>query len=149
GKQAAMKLLHPLLTSDEAVGVRFRREAEAVSRLSHPNTVQVFDFGRTAGGMYLVMELVRGDDLGVILRRDGPMRFQRAAVILMQMLDALQEAHDAGVIHRDLKPENLLISRARDGSDLVKVLDFGLAKLRDQEDLNQVTARGSLVGTPY
>ncbi len=149
GKLAAMKILHPALTKDEAVGRRFRREAETVSRLSHPNTVQVFDFGGFGGTLYLVMELVRGEDLGVILRRDGHMPVERAAPILMQVCDALEEAHEAGVIHRDLKPENILVSRTRDGNDFVKVLDFGLAKLRDQEDIGQVTARGALVGTPF
>jgi serine/threonine-protein kinase len=149
GKHAAMKLLHPGLTQDAEVHRRFRREAEAVSRLSHPNTVQVFDFGESRGFMYLVMELVRGEDLGVILRRDGPLPFRRTRRILTQVCDALSEAHDAGVVHRDLKPENLLVARTRDGHDLVKVLDFGLAKLRDVEEANQVTARGSLIGTPF
>lgn len=149
GKLAAMKLLHPSLTQDREVSERFRREAEAVSRLSSPNTVQVFDFGDSDAGMYLVMELVKGEDLGAILRRDGPLPFARLAPMMVQVCDALWEAHEAGIVHRDLKPENLLVSRARDGRDIVKVLDFGLAKLRDQEELNQVTARGSLIGTPF
>jgi len=149
GKLAAMKVLHSSLTMDREVGQRFRREAEAVSKLSSPNTVQVFDFGESMGSMYLVMELVKGEDLGAILRRDGPMPFSRLAPMLMQVCDALSEAHEAGIVHRDLKPENLLVSRARDGHDVVKVLDFGLAKLRDSEELNQVTARGSLIGTPF
>jgi serine/threonine-protein kinase len=149
GKHAAMKLLHPALTHDIETGRRFRREAEAVSRLSHSNIVAVFDFGESKGFMYLVMELVRGEDLGQIIRRDGPLPFERIRPILLQVCDALSDAHDAGVVHRDLKPENLLVTRARDGHDVVKVLDFGLAKLRDSEELNQVTARGSLVGTPF
>jgi serine/threonine-protein kinase len=149
GKLAAMKVLHPSLTQDREVAQRFRREAEAVSRLSAPNTVQVFDFGESDGAMYLVMELVKGEDLGAILRRDGPLPFARLAPILVQVCDALAEAHEVGIVHRDLKPENLLVSRARDGHDVVKVLDFGLAKLRDSEELNQVTARGSLIGTPF
>ncbi|MGZ3407462.1 MAG: protein kinase domain-containing protein, partial [Polyangia bacterium] len=125
------------------------REAEAVSRLSSSNTVQVFDFGESGGSMYLVMELVKGEDLGAILRRDGPMPFARLAPMMIQVCEALSEAHEAGIVHRDLKPENLFVSRARDGRDVVKVLDFGLAKLRDSEELNQVTARGSLIGTPF
>ena len=149
GKLAAMKVLHPSLTQDREVAQRFRREAEAVSKLSSPNTVQVFDFGESSGSLYLVMELVKGEDLGAILRRDGPMPFARLAPMMMQVCDALSEAHEAGIVHRDLKPENLLVSRARDGRDVVKVLDFGLAKLRDSEELNQVTARGSLIGTPF
>jgi len=149
GKMAAMKVLHASLTQDREVAQRFRREAEAVSRLSSPNTVQVFDFGESGGSMYLVMELCKGEDLGAILRRDGPLAFGRLALMMMQVCDALSEAHELGIIHRDLKPENLLVSRARDGRDLVKVLDFGLAKLRDSEEHNAVTARGSLVGTPF
>jgi tRNA A-37 threonylcarbamoyl transferase component Bud32 len=149
GKLAAMKVLHASLTQDREVAQRFRREAEAVSRLSSPNTVQVFDFGESGGSMYLVMELCKGEDLGAILPRDGPLGFPRLATMMMQVCDALSEAHELGIVHRDLKPENLLVARARDGRDLVKVLDFGLAKLRDSEELNAVTARGSLVGTPF
>src|SRR5262249_35026228 len=117
--------------------------------LASPHTVQVFDFGIDSGAMYLVMELVRGDDLGVILRSGGPISFQRLRAIVMQACEALSEAHELGIIHRDLKPENLLIARGRDGRDVVKVLDFGLAKLRDSEELTSVTARGALVGTPF
>ncbi len=95
------------------------------------------------------MELVRGEDLGTVLRRDGPMPFARICPIMVQVCDALSEAHEIGIVHRDIKPENLIVSRTRDGRELVKVLDFGLAKLRDSEDLNQVTAHGSLVGTPF
>jgi eukaryotic-like serine/threonine-protein kinase len=149
GKLAAMKRLHPSLTQDREVAQRFRREAEAVSKLSSPNTVQVFDFGESGGALYLVMELCKGEDLSAILRRDGPMAFERLAPLMIQVCDALSEAHELGIVHRDLKPENLLVSRARDGHDVVKVLDFGLAKLRDTEELTQVTARGSLVGTPF
>src|SRR5437764_2787021 len=83
GKQAAMKILHPALTQDPEVARRFRREAAAVSRLSHPNTVQVFDFGASGRAMYLVMELLRGEDLGAILRRDGPLPFSRVGALLV------------------------------------------------------------------
>ncbi len=149
GKVAAMKILHPSLSQEAEVVRRFRREAEAVSRLSHPNTVQVFDFGQSQGSMYLVMELIRGEDLGALLRRDSALTWRRLGLILSQVLDALEEAHELGIIHRDIKPENLLIARTRDGRDLVKVLDFGLAKLRDVEELNAVTGRGTVIGTPY
>jgi serine/threonine-protein kinase len=148
-KQAAMKVLHPTLGGEAELITRIRREADAVSRLSHPNTVQVFDFGRTPKFVYLVMELVRGEDLGTILRRDGPMPWRRVRAIVAQVCDALSEAHEAGIVHRDLKPENLLLTRGRDGRDVAKVVDFGLAKLRDVEEASAVTARGSLVGTPY
>jgi serine/threonine-protein kinase len=149
GKIAAMKVLHRELAADKEVVKRFRREAEAVSKLTHPNTVQTFDFGTTEGALYLVMEYVRGEDLGAVLRRDGPLPFKRAAPIFIQICNALGEAHELGIVHRDLKPENILVSRSKDGTDHVKVLDFGLAKINEREEAAEVTGRGAIVGTPY
>jgi eukaryotic-like serine/threonine-protein kinase len=149
GKIAAMKVLHQELASDREVVKRFRREAEAVSKLTHPNTVQTFDFGSYDGSLYLVMEYVKGEDLAAILRRDGPFPFGRAATLFIQACGALSEAHELGIVHRDLKPENLLVTRTRGGRDHVKVLDFGLAKLSEREDAAEVTGRGAIVGTPY
>ncbi len=149
GKIAAMKVLHRDLASDREVMKRFRREAEAVSKLTHPNTVQTFDFGTADGAMYLVMEYVRGEDLGTILRREGPMPFSRAAPIFMQVCDALGEAHELGIIHRDVKPENILVTHGKDGHDHAKVLDFGLAKLSLPGDGADVSSRGEIVGTPF
>ncbi len=149
GKIAAMKVLHRELVSDKEVVKRFRREAEAVSKLTHPNTVQTFDFGTADGAMYLVMEYVRGEDLGTILRRDGPVPFRRAAPIFIQICGALAEAHELGIVHRDLKPENILVTRTKEGHDHVKVLDFGLAKLSEREEAAEVTGRGTIIGTPY
>jgi serine/threonine-protein kinase len=149
GKIAAMKVLHRDLATDREVVRRFRREAEAVSKLTHPNAVQTFDFGTSDGAMYLVMEYVRGEDLGVMLRRDGLLSYKRAAPILIQVCGALAEAHELGIVHRDLKPENLLVHRTKEGRDHVKVLDFGLAKLSEHEENAEVTSRGSIVGTPY
>ncbi|RMH36808.1 MAG: serine/threonine protein kinase [Deltaproteobacteria bacterium] len=149
GKVAAMKVLHRELSEERDVVRRFRREAQAVSRLSHPNTVQVFDFGTARGALYLVMEFVKGDDLGVVLKREGPMPFTRAALIMHQICAALAEAHAVQVIHRDLKPENVIVTRTRDGADFIKVLDFGLAKIQEREELAEVTDSGSIVGTPY
>ena len=149
GKIAAMKVLHQELANDPDVVIRFRREAEAVSRLTHPNTVQVFDFGTTRGALYLIMEYVRGTDLGTLVKRDGPIEFERAAPLFAQICAALAEAHALGVIHRDLKPENILVTRTHSGRDYIKVLDFGLAKLMEREELSDITDRGSIVGTPY
>jgi serine/threonine-protein kinase len=149
GKIAAMKVLHRELAADKEVVKRFRREAEAVSKLTHPNTVQTFDFGTSDGALYLVMEYVRGEDLGALLRRDGAMPFLRAAPLFAQICGALSEAHELGIVHRDLKPENILVTRTKDGADHVKVLDFGLAKLSEREEAADVTGRGSIVGTPY
>ncbi|MCD6497750.1 MAG: protein kinase [Deltaproteobacteria bacterium] len=148
GKVAAMKVIHGLLAKNTEMRARFRREAEAISRLTHVNTVQVFDFGEYKGGLYLVMEYVRGLDLGSILRRDGPMESVRACRVILQVCEALAEAHEKGVIHRDIKPENLLLSRHRDGSDFVKVVDFGLARIRGDAD-PEITSQGSVLGTPY
>jgi len=149
GKIAAMKVLHRELAQEKEVVRRFQREAQAVSRLNHPNTVQVFDFGVYKGALYLVMEYVPGVDLGALVKRDGPLPFAQAAPLFHQICAALSEAHALGVIHRDLKPENVLVTRTSDGSDFIKVLDFGLAKLTEREDLAEVTDSGSIVGTPY
>ena len=149
GKIAAMKVLHHEFESDDEVVARFRREADAVSRLHHPNSVQIFDFGMTEGALYLIMEFVRGMDLGTVIDRDGPLEFGRAAPLLSQICAALQEAHSLGIVHRDLKPENVLVTRTQRGNDFVKVLDFGLAKLSEQDELPDVTDRGLIVGTPY
>src|SRR5262245_30917769 len=129
GKLAAMKVLHRDLAQDPEVVQRFEREAAAVSKLHHPHTVQVFDFGNAQGALYLIMEYVRGLDLAHIIRRDGPMPWPRCAPLLAQICGALQEAHELGIVHRDLKPENVLITRTTGGRDYAKVLDFGLAKL--------------------
>ena len=149
GKIAAMKVLHREMAKNPEVVARFQREAEAVSRLAHPNTVQVFDFGAMDGALYLVMEYVRGQDLGALLDRDGPMSFKDAAPLLGQICGSLEEAHHLGVIHRDLKPENILVSRTHSGQDFIKVLDFGLAKISEADDDSSVTSAGSIVGTPY
>jgi serine/threonine-protein kinase len=149
GKVMAMKLLHGELSQNQEVARRFRREAEAVSRLSHINTVSVFDFGTHQGMMYLVMEYIEGRDLAEVLRVQGPLPAIRVAPILVQVCSALIEAHSKGVIHRDLKPENIIISQQHDQRDFVKVLDFGLAKLREHRERTKITQDGSLVGTPY
>ena len=149
GKIAAMKVLHRDLAGDKEVIGRFRREAEAISRLTHPNPVQVVDFGTAQGALYLVMEYVRGLDIGSLIDRDGAMSFQRSAPLFGQVCAALAEAHELGIVHRDLKPENILVTRTSSGHDYVKVLDFGLAKLAEREELSEVTGRGQIVGTPY
>ncbi len=148
GKIAAMKVLHRDLVADVDIVQRFEREAHAVSRLNHPHTVQVFDFGQFQNNLYLIMELVRGLDLGRVVSRDGPIAWARAAPMFVQICGALQEAHELGIVHRDLKPENVLITRTTGGRDFAKVLDFGLAKL-DKRDQPDMTDRTAIVGTPY
>jgi len=145
GKIAAMKVLHHDLAHDPEVVVRFEREAAAISKLHHPHTVQVFDFGTANDALYLIMEYVRGIDLARMVQRDGPLPWSRAAPLLAQVASALQEAHELDIVHRDLKPENVLITRTAGGRDYAKVLDFGLAKL----DRRQETDKQNIVGTPY
>ncbi|MDX2023890.1 MAG: serine/threonine-protein kinase [Deltaproteobacteria bacterium] len=148
GKVAAMKVLRRDLVDDAQAARRFVREVEVVSKLDHPNIVQTFDFGEWRGLLYLVMELVRGEDLAALVRRDGPLSLSRALPLFSQVCRALDEAHHAGVIHRDLKPDNIVVFSRREGEH-VKVLDFGLAKLRERPGMAEVTGAGSLVGTPY
>ena len=149
GKILALKLLTGELTRhSEQVG-RFKREALMASRLSHPNTVQVFDFGDADGLAYLAMEYVRGENLGAIVDRLGPLGADRTAKIVIQICSSLAEAHEKGIVHRDLKPENIMVVKSSDGEDVAKVLDFGLAKLRESSDLSDVTLSGAIVGTPY
>jgi serine/threonine-protein kinase len=107
---------------------QFEREAQAASRLRHPNTVEIYDFGRTEEGVpYLAMEFVNGLDLGQCIRRDGAMKPARAVHIARQICSALEEAHEQGVIHRDLKPANVMVCDIAGRRDFVKLLDFGLA----------------------
>ncbi|MFW6023874.1 MAG: serine/threonine-protein kinase, partial [Myxococcota bacterium] len=150
GKLMATKLLAGELSRNKEVQKRFRREAEAASRLSHPNTVQIFDFGQSEGLTYLVMEYVEGTDLGGVIKQSGGMDLVRAARICAQICASLAEAHACGIVHRDVKPENVMVTRARSDPDFVKVLDFGLAKLREGSDPTAtVTRAGHIVGTPY
>ena len=149
GKVMALKLLTGELSHNKETVQRFSREALLVSKLSHPNTVQVFDYGSSGGLTYLAMEYLNGQDLGELIDEKGPRPFSQMAKIAIQACGALQEAHDKGMVHRDIKPENLFLTRSPSGDDLVKVLDFGLAKLRESRELNQITSSGNIVGTPY
>jgi eukaryotic-like serine/threonine-protein kinase len=149
GKTAAMKVLAPDTAAKPEALRRFRLEAQSVSKLNHPNIVQTFDFGQADGALYLVMEFIKGDDLASLLRRDGPWSFARAARYFIQVCSGLTEAHEAGIIHRDLKPENLMVIHRRD-SEHAKVLDFGLAKLRERDgEARAISSGGQVIGTPY
>lgn len=149
GKPVAIKVLHREVEQHAESVARFRREAEAASRLSHPNTVNVFDFGRTdSGSLYLAMEYVDGEPLSKRIANDGPMPFGRVASLIAQVADSLAEAHAAGIVHRDLKPENIVITSSRD-EEAAKVLDFGLAKVFEGTVEAKVTSSGTIVGTPH
>ena len=146
GRTVAVKIVHPHLLGDDSASARFITEARAASRLNHPNSVGVIDFGRNAGQLYLVMEFLRGRDLARVTYEDGLLDFPRIIDVLCQVLAALAEAHHLDIIHRDLKPENIVLEPMRSGGDFVKVVDFGLAKMRDQN--SNITSPGLVCGTP-
>jgi serine/threonine-protein kinase len=130
---------------DARAADRFLREARAAARLRSPHVARVFDVGRRAGAApYIVMECLVGEDLGERLMRDGPMDAEDVADYVLQACDALAEAHALGIVHRDLKPANMFLARGADGLDIVKVLDFGIAKLPG----TGLTQTQSLLGSP-
>ncbi|ACL63492.1 serine/threonine protein kinase [Anaeromyxobacter dehalogenans 2CP-1] len=148
GKALAVKVLRGDFARDPSAAERFRAEARIVSRLSHPHTIAVFDFGELPErGFYLAMEYVPGQDLARALREGGALSEARAVGIAQQVLGSLAEAHESGVVHRDMKPANVMLMQARPGEDFAKVLDFGIAKLRDEAG-GATTGAGAVVGTP-
>ena len=149
-RDIALKMLHPTLSSTPQFAERFRREAEVVSRLKHPNIISVFDFGQTPeGAFYYTMELLDGENLKGMVKRDGPMPVSRAVNLIDQVGEALAYAHSEGILHRDMKPHNVMCARFH-GRDHVKVLDFGLVKMVDEEGEEEVhlTTTGQILGTP-
>ncbi|MDD5309422.1 MAG: serine/threonine-protein kinase [Deltaproteobacteria bacterium] len=149
----AIKLLHSKLAARPDLVSRFRREARAMSRLTHPNTVRVFLYGQLedTGQLYIVMEYLNGVDLARITRKQGAMEMTRAIRIMIQVLGALEEAHTLGIVHRDLKPENIMLTTQGGIADFPKVLDFGLAKMREENPHPgsvALTQAGMVFGTP-
>jgi eukaryotic-like serine/threonine-protein kinase len=140
-RPVALKVLFPELSVDRAFVERFRREAQAAAKLSHPNIVPVFDWGEDAGSYFIVMEFVDGRPLSAVLRETGPIEPTRAAVITSQVAAALASAHRHGVVHRDIKPGNVLITN----EGQVKVTDFGIARAVNTEE--SLTQTGAVMGT--
>jgi serine/threonine-protein kinase len=151
GRRFAVKFLHAALAGHAEILARFRREAQSAGSLENENIAAVTDFGSADDGApYIVMEYLDGEDLARILARTGPLSPTRAAHILIQVCRGLVAAHGRGIVHRDLKPENLLVQQRGDGGDLVKILDFGIAKLRATENqADSGTRTGVTLGTPY
>jgi eukaryotic-like serine/threonine-protein kinase len=161
-KTVAVKVMHRGLLADPTFATRFHREAKAASRLDHPNSIRILDFGEEPDGLlYIVMDYLDGRDLLHVIQEDWPLPPWRTVEILAQALSALGVAHDMGVLHRDLKPENIMVLRHvnDDGSpaDVVKVLDFGIAKIIDTRESEKppvsstyakLSTGGMLVGTP-
>ncbi|HZI22495.1 MAG TPA: serine/threonine-protein kinase, partial [Gemmatimonadales bacterium] len=149
GRKSAIKVMSPSMVHDPDAVARFNREAANASRISHPNVCAVYDFGETPEGIiYLAMEFVEGEPLTDLLAREGSLPVPRAGAIFLHVADALQAAHDLGIVHRDLKPDNIMVSRGRDGTDHVKVVDFGIAKAVGGGAAQKVTKTGLVVGTP-
>ncbi len=161
--QFAVKILNQELVANQSAIERFRREAKAAGRIQHPNAIQVTDFGVTTERIvYLVMELVDGQTLADLLRAEGALDYRRAVELMLQICAAVEAAHQSGVIHRDLKPDNIKIKQIA-ANERVKVLDFGIAKLREREPTSDsnpllpedpetiyrtITEAGTIIGTP-
>ena len=148
-RPVAIKLLAATLQADETSLARFQQEGISACRLQHPNAVNVLDFSVTGGGLpFLVMELLEGLPLDQLLSKEGPLEPERAIAYIVPVCQVLAEAHAAGIIHRDVKPQNIFLHRGPHG-EVVKVLDFGIAKMVGQSVLAQrITTEGSIVGTP-
>ncbi|MBL8741691.1 MAG: serine/threonine protein kinase, partial [Myxococcales bacterium] len=172
--EVAVKIMNPDLAKESRFVRRFRREAKAAAMLKHPNTVQILEFGVDQGYVFLAMELLRGHDLAMLLHRERRIPDYRAVQIVIQVCRALSAAHQQSIVHRDLKPDNIMLVRtpadAASGlvpglgpSDFVKVLDFGIAKILDDEggerggdpraepitqEKSMLTRVGTIVGTP-
>lgn len=161
-RRVALKILTPRRTREHRAVERFRQEALLASRLHHPNTITLFDFGQASGDhFYIAMEYLEGQSLGAVIKRQGAMAPRRAEHIARQVLGSLSEAHAIGLIHRDLKPDNIFLTRIFGEADFAKVLDFGLAKMEDSIDTARVgihdlpnggradlTLEGLVCGTP-
>ena len=157
-KNVAVKVMHQGL--DTQFAARFHREAKAASRLDHPNSMRVIDFGEEPDGLlYIAMEYLEGRDLYRLIHEDWPLSNERIVSLLSQALAAIAVAHDMGVIHRDLKPENIMVLEGKDDegkvADVVKVCDFGIAKIQEQDEDGQrksggqkLTTQGLVIGTP-
>ena len=151
-RPVAIKVLHAQFADDPEISARFHQEAQAVNAIGHPHLVEVTDMGRLDdGGTFIVLELLDGQDFARLIESEGPLSIGRAVGILIQVCDAVAAAHEMGIVHRDLKPENIFLTRRGDDCDFVKVLDFGIAKLMDGPDRQNLgmTRTGVVMGTPY
>ncbi|MBA3823983.1 MAG: Stk1 family PASTA domain-containing Ser/Thr kinase [Ktedonobacterales bacterium] len=143
GRMVAIKILREMYSSDPKFVLRFQREARAVSALSHPNIVQVFDYGRSGDEYYIVMELIEGTDLRRYLKNNGILDIRRAVVIAHDVALALGAAHQRGIVHRDVKPQNVLVN----DQALVKLTDFGIATFYRDVNSERLTTTGMTLGT--
>jgi serine/threonine protein kinase len=147
-RKSAIKIMRPALVHEPEALQRFTREAENASKINHPNVASIFDFGETDEGLvYLAMEFIEGESLSALLKREIAMHPVVAADIVAQAADALYAAHELGILHRDIKPDNIMVSKRTDGTFVVKLVDFGIARTMERGS-QQVTRTGFAVGTP-
>ncbi|MFN8875772.1 MAG: serine/threonine protein kinase, partial [Gemmatimonadota bacterium] len=147
-RKSALKVMRPDVGADPDAVARFTREATNASHIEHPNVAAIHDFGETSDGLiYLAMEFVEGKPLSSLLEDDGAMSPARTAIIIRQAAAGLQAAHELSIVHRDLKPDNIMVARHKDGTDKVKIVDFGIAKATNS-DAQKVTSTGVMIGTP-
>jgi CheY-like chemotaxis protein len=147
--RVAIKILHPSVGARADLVMRFRREAETVATIDHPNIVRILDFQTPRDEpAFLVMERLHGEPLGEAIGRDGRFSAERAAFVASQVLSALAAAHGSNVVHRDLKPDNVFLTTMSGLRDIVKLLDFGVAKLMNARVNEKLTQTGSVLGTP-
>jgi len=150
GRDVAIKVMHPHLVHDKTLLKRFRREAKLAGRLRHPNVVCVIDVTEGPGGTQLIVfDLAPGESLSAIMA--GPLPRRRTITLVRQILLGLEHAHEVGLIHRDLKPDNVIVETKPDGAEIPRIVDFGIAALRDPEDSAEgvrLTASGEMIGTP-
>ncbi|MEO7997012.1 MAG: serine/threonine-protein kinase [Gemmatimonadaceae bacterium] len=147
GRKCAIKVLRAALADDQDSLQRFRNEAKNASKISHPNVAQVYDFGQHENLLYLAMEFIEGQSMQEVIEKDGVMHPDMVADVIMQAAGALDAAHAQHVLHRDVKPDNIMLSRNNDGTYLVKLVDFGIARAL-QSNEKGVTQTGMVVGTP-
>ena len=153
GRPFAVKVLHPRLLEDNKVLQRFEREAELAGRLRHPNVIGVVDVGEMTNGMrYMVMDFAEGEDLASLLT-EAPMPPTRVIHLTRQLLEGLYHAHEQGLIHRDFKPENVIVEKDTHGAELPRIVDFGIAILREGGESSagpgRLTTNGLVLGTPH
>jgi tRNA A-37 threonylcarbamoyl transferase component Bud32 len=147
-RPCALKLIRPDSVGDPKALARFEREVRVTATLSHPNTVEIYDYGRTSDGIwYYVMEYLPGLNLAELVERYGPLPPGRVVYLLRQVCQALREAHAAGLIHRDVKPSNIVAARRGGMDDVAKLLDFGLARPVEAPE-SDLSAEGQILGTP-
>lgn len=146
-KLVAIKLLAPDRARRPKTISRFIQEAKATSRIRHEHIVDITDFGEVDGVAFFVMEYLEGEDLSAIVKREDRLPWSRAKALAIQILEGLGAAHDVGIIHRDVKPHNCFVSPREHNPEFVKIIDFGIAKLRDGSSEEQLTQTGAIMGT--